>query len=296
MERLIRPEELPRWVPGDLLLSSAGRGWRGIESRSYRYGCLDVEVPALSDFMIVAYERGSTQVDRRFTGRWRQADCHPGDVSLLTRSQPSHWRWTAPVDVTHIYLSADLVARVAEDMLELPRADVRLNDLLQIQDPIIRSIITAMTSEASQAVTGGALYVEALGIQLVVHLLRHYASVNAAEASARGRFGPALCRRITDHIEARLGQDLTLEELARLANMGVWNFSRHFRATFQASPHGYIIERRLERARVLLGRGRLPIKEIAFLCGFSDQAHLTRMMHAKSGLTPAALRNPPTEA
>lgn len=290
MPHVIRPEELPLWVPGEVLLSSDGRDWRDIYTRTYRYGCLDVEVPALTDFMLVSYRKGSTRVDRRFEGRWKEAQCHPGDFSLLTRSQPSHWRWVAPVDVTHVYVSGDLVTRLAAEVFERPMVEVRLNDLLQAQDAVVTGIVTAIINEIGDPATGGGLYIDALSVQLVVHLLRHYASVEPIATSERSQFAPALRRRLIGYIEARLDQNLTLKELADVANMGVWNFSRHFRASFQTSPHRYIVERRLERARTLLSQDRLPVKTVAFMCGFSDQAHLTRAMRARMGCTPAALR------
>ena len=120
MARLIRPDELPRWVPGELLLCSDARGWKNIGVRGYRYGESGVEVPALADFMIVRYQRGSTLMERRFEGRWTRTECQPGDVSLLTRSQASHWHWTQPIDVTHTYLNDGLVARVAAAVAKTP--------------------------------------------------------------------------------------------------------------------------------------------------------------------------------
>jgi AraC family transcriptional regulator len=290
MGHLIRPEELPRWVPGEVLRSSDGLGWKDVGLRAYRYEGLDVKVPGLADFMIVSYQRGGTLVERRFEGRWTRTECHPGDLSLMTRSQSVHWRWTEPIDVAHVYLSAGLVTRVTADVLDRPIADVRLHDLLRAQDPVVSGIVDAIAHEASEAAIGGPLYVDALSIQLVVHLLRRYASVDFVDRSGSGHFAPALRRRIVDYIEARLEQSLTLDELAAVSNVGVWTFSKRFRASFQTTPRHYIIDRRLDRAQELLGQGRLPVKAVAAACGFADQAHLTRVMHARLGRTPAALR------
>ena len=57
--------------------------------------------------MLVAYQVGVTPMQRRFDGRWSRTTCGPGAVSLLTRSQRSHWHWTEDVDVTHVYLSQE---------------------------------------------------------------------------------------------------------------------------------------------------------------------------------------------
>jgi AraC family transcriptional regulator len=290
VEQLIRSEDLPRWVPGEVLRSSDGRGWKDVALRAYRYRGLDVQVPSMADFMVVSYQRGATRMERRFEGRWTRTECRPGDISLLTRSQLSHWHWTEPIDVSHVYLSEGIVSRVAADVLGRPIADVRLHDLLRTQDVAITGVVEAIAREAGETAIGGSVYVEALSTQLAVHLLRHYASVDFVDHSASGQFSMALRRRLEAHVEERLEQALSLEELAAVAGMGVWSFCKHFRASFGTTPHCYIVERRLERARRLLTRSALPLKAVAAECGFADQAHLTRAMRARMGCTPASLR------
>jgi AraC family transcriptional regulator len=136
-------------------------------------------------------ERGSTLMERRLEGRWTRTECHPGDVALLTRSQASHWHWTEQIDVTHVYLSDGVVSRVAADVLERPIAAVRLHDILRTQNPIVNGIVDAISREAGGNGIGGALYVDALSTQLIVNLLRNFASVQFVDKSGRGELPPA---------------------------------------------------------------------------------------------------------
>ncbi|MBS0448342.1 MAG: helix-turn-helix transcriptional regulator [Proteobacteria bacterium] len=290
MSLVISPAELPQWVPGVVLSASDTLGWTDVALRSYRYHGLDVQVPALDHYTIVRYRVGTTPMERRFDGRWTRTRCAPGDLSLLTRSQDSHWHWTDDIDVSHVYLSNALVSRVANDVLERSVAEVRLHDLLRAQDPTLMRICDAIADEARDGGVGGALYVEALGTQLAVHLLRHYACVTFRETAAGGRLTGLQERRVLDYIEARLHETVTLEDLAKTAGLGVWTFSRHFRATTGRAPHAYLIDRRVERAKRLLLQGDRALKEVASACGFADQAHLTRVLHARLGTTPAQLR------
>ena len=290
MSVLIQPADLPKWVPGQVLESSDGLGWQGVGLRSYRYKPMDVEVPPLSHFTVVAYKRGSTRMARRVDGRWTRSECRPGEVSLLTRSQRSRWHWTDEIDVRHAYLSEQTVSGVAADMLERTVSDVRLHDLLNVRDPMVTGIVDAIAQETGEHAVGGALCVEALGIQLAVHLLRRYASVSSNEPAATGGLAPPLRRRIADYIETRLHESLTLDALAAEAGMGGWTFSRRFRQSFGKAPHAYIIDCRVGRAKKLLEQSRLPVKAVASACGFSDQAHLTRAMQQRLGVTPGAIR------
>lgn len=287
---MITPEELPKWVPGRLLACSDDLGWHGVALRAYRYRPLDVPVPAMADFMIVSYQRGSTQMERRFEGGWTRTQCNAGDISLLTRSQGSHWHWTEEIDVAHAYLSEALVSKVAADVLERQVADIRLLDLLQTRDPVVSSIVDTMFLESGSRGVGGALYVEALSTQLVVHLLRKYVSVTYREAATRGGLPQAMCRRLVEYIETRLHEGVTLADLGSVSGMGAWTLGRRFRQSFGKAPHAYIIDQRVARAQRLLALGTLPVKAIASSCGFADQAHMTRVLQSRLGLTPAALR------
>jgi AraC family transcriptional regulator len=100
----------------------------------------------------------------------------------------------------------------------------------------------------------------------------------------------AVCRRLVEYIETHLHEGVTLADLGRVSGMGAWTLGRRFRQSFGKAPHAYIIDQRVARAQRLLAHGTLPIKAVASTCGFSDQAHMTRVMQSRLGLTPASLR------
>ena len=56
MSEPITPDELPRWVPGELTVDSTPLGWNGVRLRGYRYPPLDVQIPALNEYGIVLYQ------------------------------------------------------------------------------------------------------------------------------------------------------------------------------------------------------------------------------------------------
>lgn len=290
MTVMIKPKDLPTWVPGRILSASDDLGWNGVSHRAYRYTGLDVPIPAMDTFMVVRYRTGHTPMDRRFDGRWTRTTCTPGDFSLLTRSQQSHWHWTESIDVSHVYLTEELMSRVACDVMGRTVAEVRLHDLLRAQYPIVTGIADAITLEAQQDGLGGPLYVESLGVQLAVHLLRRYASVSFREPAPCGGLSALQRHRLREYIDDHLHESITLETLAQVVGLGVWTLSRRFRQAFGKSLYSFVLERRVERATRLLQQGVLAIKEVAAACGFADQAHLTRVLRARTGRTPAQAR------
>lgn len=290
MGGLIPFEELPDWVPGKVLLASDGQNWKNVALRSYHYLGQDVVVPAMRDFLLVSYKTGTTPMQRRFDGRWKRETLGPGAASLLTRAQKAYWNWHEPIDVTHVYLSGDLVAEVASEVMDCSVGEVTLHDVLRVDDPIMSNAAEAISCEARTRALGGALYVDTVARGLIIHLLRRYASVKLHQSMRSGTLSPVQERRIVEFIDANLGMSMDLRVMADTLDMKPCLFAKQFRRSFGTPPYAFVKARRLERARHVLAKTGLPIKAVAADCGFSDQAHLTRMFSAAFGETPAVFR------
>ncbi|SNT42610.1 helix-turn-helix domain-containing protein [Jannaschia aquimarina] len=131
------------------------------------------------------------------------------------------------------------------------------------------------------------LYVEGLAIAMTA---RAFDLTREPGRPVPTRGTDARIARALDYAEAHLDESLSVAQLASAAGMSPSWFAQSFRDVMGKPVHGYVRERRLERARILLGRRGLPIQHIAYACGFSDQAHLTRAFKARFGVTPAKAR------
>jgi AraC family transcriptional regulator len=83
---------------------------------------------------------------------------------------------------------------------------------------------------------------------------------------------------------------LTLSQASKHAGVHPVHVSRSFRRTLGCTFREYLTLIRIRRATDLLKRSSTGITEIAFACGFSDHAHLTRTFKRATGLTPTAYR------
>ena len=214
MSDLITPDELPVWVPGETTVDSAPLGWEGVRVRGYRYTTLDVPIPGMRDYIIVAYKDGATTMNRRSTGDWRNEHVAPGCVSLLTHAAQSHWRWGEDIEVTHLYLSPGTMAHVAAEAYDRHIKEVELRDVLRADDPVLVGIAASLAREAQEAGLGGRLYVEALRNHACVHILRHYANVIFREPSRSGGLSQAQCRLLNQYLDENLDRNISLAELA----------------------------------------------------------------------------------
>jgi AraC family transcriptional regulator len=291
MSELITPEQIPQWIPGCLTRDSSPLAWEGITLKGYSYTDLEVVIPTMRDFMIVVYRRGTAEMSRRSGGPWHSEKVEPGIVSILTRAEQSQWRWSKPIDVSHLYLSQAAIAQVAGEVFDRDIQDVEMCDMVRAEDPILTTLMATLEHELNEGGLGGHLYVEALKNQLCIHILRRYAKTSFREHRSYGRLSPAQCRLLTHYVEAHIGQNISLAELAGVTQLGVFSFIRKFQAEFGYTPHSYVMTQRLEHAKRLLTRQDIPLKVVAARSGFADQSHMTRFFRRILNVTPSEYRH-----
>jgi AraC family transcriptional regulator len=97
-------------------------------------------------------------------------------------------------------------------------------------------------------------------------------------------------RHVIDYIEAHLDQDLTLAELAAVAGFSLSHFKPLFRQAVGMPVHRYVLERRIERARMLLAGSDKSMTEIAIEAGFAHSSHMARCLRRVLGLSPSQIR------
>ncbi|MEV0634880.1 helix-turn-helix domain-containing protein [Streptomyces sp. NPDC050619] len=88
----------------------------------------------------------------------------------------------------------------------------------------------------------------------------------------------------------RLGEPLTLADLAGHARMSLRTFARRFNDETGLSPGRWLIQQRIARARHLLESSDLPVDQIAGRVGFATGASLRQHLHAAIGVSPQAYR------
>nr|WP_092716491.1 AraC family transcriptional regulator [Rhizobium multihospitium] len=93
-----------------------------------------------------------------------------------------------------------------------------------------------------------------------------------------------------DYLEAHVTRGVRSQELERVTGLDRFALARHFRAAFATSPHRFLLMRRLQQAKAMIGAGE-PIAEVAAATGFADQSHLSRHFKKAFGIAPGAWNN-----
>nr|WP_244142259.1 AraC family transcriptional regulator [Pseudomonas gozinkensis] len=97
-------------------------------------------------------------------------------------------------------------------------------------------------------------------------------------------------RLLDEFIDAGLGGPLSVSTMAQLLNLSEGYFMRAFKQVTGKSPHSYLIDRRLAKARASMRDTTASLSQIALACGFASQAHMTTAFKQRLGVSPAQLR------
>ena len=109
-------------------------------------------------------------------------------------------------------------------------------------------------------------------------------------AAARGGLAPGALRRVREYIDGRLGDSISLDAMATVAELSRCHFARAFKQSVGTSPHAYVVQRRLDRAERLLADTDLSLCQVALDSGFSDQSHFSSCFRKSFGESPRAFR------
>jgi len=119
--------------------------------------------------------------------------------------------------------------------------------------------------------------------------LQRQASVDEPE-NGSGKLAGWQVQRLRAYVDNHLGETIRVSDLSSVARRSTAHFCRAFKRTFGQTPHAYVTARRLHHAKALMLEAEEPLSAIALECGFTDQAHFSRLFRQHTGEAPGAWR------
>jgi AraC family transcriptional regulator len=274
--------------PSHIVQSSQDKGWPDIDLAEIFHPHETFALPSIPRHVLVVHLSSPLEWTERRAGHGHLGT---GGLVILPAEAPSTWHLesTSEVRHLHLYLAPALLQRVAAEV-DLNPERVELQQVLGAYDPQIQAAALALFAELRTGGPGGRLYAESIANLLALHLLRRYSSSRPPEqARQRGLSRPTM-QQVTAYIEEHLADDLTLAELAAVAGLSPFHFARRFKEAFGSSPHQYVVQRRIERARLLLTTTTWTVAVIAQAVGCASESHLALHFKRLTGLTPRHFR------
>ena len=193
------------------------------------------------------------QTERIIDGRFLREQNVQGDLIIIPANTTHQAAWYSEGCSVAIMIEPRVVAQTIYEVVNPDKIEILPQ--FATADPFVYQIGVALKSALIKNGSTSRLYAESLMNALIIHLLENYSTTR------KNSFEP---------IAGTLPQ----------------YFSRLFKETTGFTPHQYVINCRIERAKYLLKQGNLSIAEIAKEVGFVDQSHLHRYFKRKVGITP----------
>jgi AraC family transcriptional regulator len=208
-----------------------------------------------------------------------------GDIAIIPAGVSHRCNWNTTVQFGILAIEHSLLQQIGQDWINLDRIELR-PQFMSERDDLIQSIFATLSAELAAGGIGSNLLVDSLKTTLAIHLLRNYCTTLPRLSSYVDGLSAAKMTLIKDYINTHLDRDLKLTELSAIVQMSPYHFLRLVKKSLGITPHQYILQCRLDRAKYLLRSSNLDIAQIALRVGFCDASHLNRYFKKSLGMTP----------
>ena len=216
-------------------------------------------------------------------GKYRPYFKQPGSIYLFAEGYLPGLRPATPTELIACSLDPVYVEAVAaEQDWPLRR---KLRNRFGIQDHACSALMRLLADEAKSGGASGRLYTDHLIYALTLRLY----FVDRTPPKWNGTPTLAL-NRVFERIEVDISADLDLETLAAVSGYSRNHFLRLFHAATGSTPHQYLQNLRVEKAKVLMKNKALRLLDIALACGYSSDAQLARVFHRVTGVSAGKYR------
>ena len=251
----------------------------------------EMKQPALDHHVVVTHLGGAKRIHREREAGSSITDVQPGALTIISAGSASIWRTEGPVDFSHLYIHPRDVDHAIVEVFDRDPSRAVFLDEVGRSDALLEGLLSLMMLELSAPAGPSALYLETLFHAALVRLVGEHSTLSTIRARAPHALAPYRLRRVLDYIGDNLNADLSLAVLSEVSGLSRYHFSRAFQRVTGLSPHAFVIDRRIERAKALIVGHDLPLAEIAKQCGFNTHGQFSTMFKRLTGLKPSQWRD-----
>ena len=212
-------------------------------------------------------------------------DYTAGDLALCHRHEGE---WVGLMNVTHLQLGISDAALMASS--DGVYGEVELRPSRKFADPRLSALVAAARAEMVAGFPSGRLFLDSVEQAMAVALVKGHAVRHRPVQIYRGGLGSARLRRIKELVHAKLGDDLSLDEMAQSIGLSTAHFARMFRKSTGETPHQFVLRQRIERAKEMLHSPGARVLDVAIACGFKTQQHFAQVFAEVCGVSPTRYR------
>jgi len=253
------------------------------------HGALHDYLPAMEGHVIITYYGEPQEILWRTGGERLLSTTRRGSISIIPQGNNGDWDIAGPIQVSHVFLSEQRLRACAEQLGA--SSGVELLARCGFDDPIAARVMEMLGREADLLDPSSRLFVEQATDLLCTQLVRGHSSRSRLSEPAPGNgLANWQVRKVTAHMRERLGTHIGLDELAVVAGLSRFHFCTAFRKATGRTPHAWLVELRIEKARELLADPGFSITDIALAVGYETPSSFAAGFRKVTGTTPTAFR------
>lgn len=196
--------------------------------------------------------------------------------------------WSVPLQRVNSFTAAYFdPQQMDEDIARRFRHPLRTD--VYFLNPSLQSTMAKLRRALQPDVERDPVYLESLGMLAVLEICQYQQHKSAPALPGAGRLSGSQMKSLTDYIEENLATGIGLTALAGRVGLSRFHFIRAFKRTTGQTPYQYLLHRRIDRARLLLGQPQLSVEQVARAVGFQNTSRFIRTFLRVTGLTPGAL-------
>ncbi|OLO99266.1 AraC family transcriptional regulator [Mycolicibacterium porcinum] len=198
--------------------------------------------------------------------------------------------WWKPAGVSCAALVQGDVAGYCE--IAIPRrmiGDTALLPRIKYRDPLMHYLVEEIYSVADRDDAIARLLTDSVTETMRLLIRDKYTEAPPKEREHRA-FDPGMRKMLVEYLNDSLDSDIHLDALAELTGMPVHGFIGAFRRAFHTTPYQFLLDLRIDRAKMLLATTSRTVSEIASTVGFSTPSHFANAFRRRVGISPSGYR------
>ncbi len=283
-----QPLNWPWAVASSPIASSEFSGWGGALIRCWRGTSAVMVQPPLDEHYVVIHLGGAKRVERRCDGPSVSRVVENQSLTMVPAGCAYRWQTEGPIAFAHLYLSPLRLEELSGEEFE-GRA-TSLIEKVGCPDALLELLFLRMLDEIQDPRLASPLLLDSLLVSFCTQLAQQHVARRPRLTSHALALAPYRLRRVTQFIEANLGQGLALRELAEAAGLSQSHFIRAFGLATGSSPYRYVMRRRIELAKVRLLATDDALDAVSAAAGFKERHQFSVMFKRLVGVAPYAFR------
>jgi AraC family transcriptional regulator len=277
--------------PTQVLLSSHKSGWKDIHLAHFSLPAW--ESPEFSNALhTIGFAIPHQTVTNEFIveGRLQRQQYHPNNqsIAIFPANRLYKMYTNKSLEFIHLYLEPEFVSHIAHETIDPERVEILFEP--KKEDLLIYQMCLLLNADLDADGSGNAFYADSIATTLSAHLIQHYSTNQYQFREYEDGLSKYKLRTVFDYINEHLCEKLTLTEIARELDMSHFYFSRLFKISTGITPHQYLIQQRIERAKQLLRQPDKTIADVAMDCGFANPSHFAKHFRKYIGVSPKQFR------